>query len=711
MLAAVAYAAAAVYLSWPLVGSLGDALVDPMALGGGVWGRADLDLLVWVVAWGAHALATQPAQFFDGNIFYPAPNVLASSEHLAGLLPLTAPTFVASGNAVLTYNVAVLAVVTVAALSTFALVRAWTRSGAAGFLAGAAFAFAPLNVLGWARLHVTAVHFFPLILLLAWRAARAPRAGTLPLLALVTSLQLLAGVYVAYELACLLVAFWPALWWEARRHGRRVWPLAVACATAGLALVPVAVAYWRARAAHVLPDFAAEPPVTLAAVQLPALGTVLGANLTWPVVALAIAGTLAARRIPWHLRAGLVAVAATGALLALGPEAPLVPGTSLPGLYSIALKVVPGFSGMRAPPRFLVLPLLAVAVLAGIGAAELSRLLVERAGRFGRSLALALTLGGAVALVLARAPDQPLALARGAVDDPDMQGYHWLRGHGLGRAVLEVPALVSPLEGRTLAATGRYMRGATVHWLPLLNGYTGHPPPNGRLLMTLAQRLPDPLAFSDLCALANLGWIVVHGSELPSEAPAWRAEAEALGLRPAGHFGDDVLYRVERPCGELEPRLRDELLGKPVDTTLRAVPRDPLARGAARGRVTGRLPRRVVSALYTRLWVTVENRSRVRWPGLSTLTRGTVALQARWSDAATGALQLESLTSPLARDLGPGERIRVQVGSMVPPPGDYVLEIGLLQEGVGWFADQPGGKGVLRHRVTAAPWKAMMSTT
>jgi hypothetical protein len=30
-----------------------------------------------ILAWGAHALATAPLDFFQGNIFYPAPDSLA----------------------------------------------------------------------------------------------------------------------------------------------------------------------------------------------------------------------------------------------------------------------------------------------------------------------------------------------------------------------------------------------------------------------------------------------------------------------------------------------------------------------------------------------------------------------------------------------------------------------------------------------------------
>src|SRR5213079_1372654 len=187
----------------------------------------------------------------------------------------------------------------------------------------AAVAFSPMNVYGWIRLHATAVHFFPLVLLLAWRAAGEPRLRTLALLALVAAMA-------------------PALWWEARRHGRSGVAVAAALAAGALVLVPVGIPYLRARAAGVLPEYGAVPAEGLGATLAR-----LGDALTWAVVALGLLGALGARRVPWHLRAGLCLVAVVGLALALGPAAPLVPGTDLPGLYALAARVVPGFAGMR----------------------------------------------------------------------------------------------------------------------------------------------------------------------------------------------------------------------------------------------------------------------------------------------------------------------------------------------------------------------------
>ena len=284
--AALALAAAVGWSAWPLPRALATHVVDPVRLSpAGLWGRVDLDLLLWILAWDAHALATAPAALFQGNILYPAPDALASSEHLLGLAPVAAPVFLASGNAVLTYNVTVLITVLVTAVVTFALVRHWTGDGPAAFLAAAAFTFSPMNIHGWARLHATAVHLFPLVLLLAWRAAGAPRPRTLALLALAVALQCLAGMYVSYELLALVAAMAPALWWEALRHRRSGLAVAAALAAGALVLVPVGIPYLRARSAGILPEYGA----VLAEGLAPTLAR-LGDALTWPVVALGLLG-------------------------------------------------------------------------------------------------------------------------------------------------------------------------------------------------------------------------------------------------------------------------------------------------------------------------------------------------------------------------------------------------------------------------------------
>jgi hypothetical protein len=220
--------------------------------------------------------------------------------------------------------------------------------------------------------------------------------------------------------------------------------------------------------------------------------------------------------------------------------------------------------------------------------------------------------------------------------------------------------------------------------------------------MTLAQRLPDAGALDDLCALAAPGWLVVHLDRLPGGSDAWTAPP---GLPEAARFGDDVVYRLSGPCGDLEDGLRRQLAAPAAAAaeTLRGVPLRELPAAVRRGRVRGRVEHRMVAGAHAWVWVHVENRSPVPWPGLSLPGPHVVMLQSRWREPTTGRQVAVAPAVPLARDLAPGERLRAQVGVDVPPAGDYVLEVGLLQGGSGWFADVPSGRGILRRRVRTRP--------
>lgn len=674
--ATVALAAAVAFRAWPL----------PLHVGGRIetgeaWGRADQELVAWILSWGAHALTTAPGRLFDANIFYPVRDALARSEHLLGLQPIALPIFAATGDPQITHNVTVLLVVLVGALGTYVAVRAWSGSVAAGLLAAVLFGLAPMNVAAWNRLHGTAVHLFPLILWLAWRTAVDTRRSAAAWLALATALQVLAGIYVAFELAALFAAFLPAVCFEARRRGHGVVRPIVAAVVGSLALVLVAAPYLRVRAVGGLPDYSSVAAATLDFDPIATL-TFFERSFPWPFWILAALGARS-RDVPWRLRAGLLTVAALGIALALGPSG---------GVYALAQLVVPGFSGMRAPSRFLVLPLASLSILAGVGVASLRAWLPRPAVT---TLALV-----AAAVVVTLLPTPPFSVV--PVPRRSRETYEWLRTNGEGRAVLEIPVVNDVLDTTRLLETTGYMLGSTTHWSPLVNGYSGHPPASDRLLMTLAQRLPDPAALADVRAIADPGWLVVHRDRLGPDADRWKDAHTALGLEAPLEIGSDAIYRLPGEGGALQRELLAQLSDPAAKTTLRGLPQAPLAEAAALASLAGDLPGALTADRFVWFWLRVRNDGDAPWPGLALREDGAVGLQVRWLDPQTGALVKQGSWYPLARDLAPGESVRAQAGSWVPPAGEYVLEVGVAQPGVGWFAET-GGRGAISHRVTVAP--------
>src|SRR5919109_5281469 len=67
-------------------------------------GIGDPLLVTWILAWGSHALTTDPLNLFNANIFYPVQNTLALSEHMVGVVPLFAPVYLLTGNPIFAYN-------------------------------------------------------------------------------------------------------------------------------------------------------------------------------------------------------------------------------------------------------------------------------------------------------------------------------------------------------------------------------------------------------------------------------------------------------------------------------------------------------------------------------------------------------------------------------------------------------------------------------
>jgi hypothetical protein len=90
---------------------------------------SDLHLNVWILAWTAHALLTEPAKLFDGNIYYPAPNTIAGSENMLAHLPVTVPALAATDNALVVMKAMALESFVLAGLAMFALVLHHTEPG------------------------------------------------------------------------------------------------------------------------------------------------------------------------------------------------------------------------------------------------------------------------------------------------------------------------------------------------------------------------------------------------------------------------------------------------------------------------------------------------------------------------------------------------------------------------------------------------------
>jgi hypothetical protein len=206
--------------------------------------------------------------------------------------------------------------------------------------------------------------------------------------------------------------------------------------------------------------------------------------------------------------------------VSLGPRA---------GLYSLLYRLVPGFDFLRVPPRFTVLTVLAIAVLAGMGA--------ER---------LALRVRGALlVLLLFELAAFPLDAPRYQVIVSPMD----LALAGMDPGPLAAFPIPDPRDG--VAAASRhslYMLQSTAHFLPLVNGYSGFTPEGHDRLFRILASFPNENGILELEKL-SVRYAVFHRDGY--SAAEWsslleRIESFSDRLEPRKTFEEGRVYEITR---------------------------------------------------------------------------------------------------------------------------------------------------------------------
>jgi hypothetical protein len=261
------------------------------------------------------------------------------------------------------------------------------------------------------------------------------------------------------------------------------------------------------------------------------------------------------------------------ALSATAPEAPeedwnrglVLAGTAcallaFPIVYAPLMKIVPGFSAMRVPGRFLVFASFAVAALAARGFDRwLDSLRARGSDRRGAFavLSIGVVILGLLAIELAPRPLawHPLPAAN---DFPPV--YRFLARRPVA-AVLELPigAMLDDLP---------YMYFATVHHRPLVNGYSGFMPPENQAFRdACCTPVPDTQRLA-LLRRWGVTHVVVHLDRLTSQtqrraARRWNRKASVRRVyRDDSTVVYEIAPRAKRPAppdtipGHEAPRVR-----------------------------------------------------------------------------------------------------------------------------------------------------------
>lgn len=575
------YLIIAVALTWPvargLTSDLPSDLGDPMFVSWVLARAADH----WAALFSGDFSAV--TRFWDAQIFHPEPLTTALSEHFAAHALQVLPVWLATRNIVLCYNLLFFASYVLSGLGMYLLARDLTGHPRAAFVAGLAYMCTPYRVASMPHLQVLSSHWMPFALYGVRRylatGSRWPLAGGA---AAVWLQNLSSGYYLIYFGP--FVALYAMAEMAARSLvGRwRVWrDLAVAGAGALLLSLPFALPYVvlkrRFQYRRPLSEIEGFSADVLAFVTSDPRLNVWGGLQTWfanegllflgfSVVALAAIGARAAtarsedvsRQADGTSRA--VTTFALGGIvlavwIALGPV-PKFAGQALPipSLFRLLYETIPGFDVSRVPGRFAMIVALLLAILAGYGAARLSR---TRARWMVAVFAVAIALEGAAVpfprnLAFWTSPEVTQPEARVYSDASAMRVWRYLGTLPPGAVVAHFPFGYPEYEIR-------YLFYSSFGWHRMTNGYSGNFPPSYVSRLDIFRR-PWLAPNAALARLNEDGvtHVVVHEALWPDDSASkveqWLEWAGGVRL---AHFDRSIVYTLRAPVvtsGRFEQR-------------------------------------------------------------------------------------------------------------------------------------------------------------
>jgi hypothetical protein len=432
---------------------------------------------VWRVSWVYRQLLGDPRNLFDANIFHPLPLTLTYSDSM--LLPslTTAPLLATGLHPVVATNIILVLSFVASAFTGYLLVGRLTGSPWSAFISGLIFGFYPYRFEHYHHFELLMTYCLPLVLLAVHCFFSTLKIRYAVFAALFAVAQLYSSMYLAVlfmwqvlGMSLLIISL------ERLRFRRLVVPGLIAATLAFALAWPLVRMYSSGqldeRPTKELGYYSAEAGDYLQAHPRSAVwgagSRPFGERALFPgVVAIALALVGLTRPL------GRVRVVYLGALLIAFEISLGVNGHIYPYLYEWF-----GFMrGMRAPARAGFLFGLALAVLAGFGVQRLVA---------GRSRAVAFAIGAV--LTIATGVDLRPTL--------DLQTA-WQSPPGIYQSIRSTDVLAEfPMGSLTpdtpLLMDTPYMYFSIWHGAQLINGYSGHLPPDHFNFLITMEAFPDP---------------------------------------------------------------------------------------------------------------------------------------------------------------------------------------------------------------------------
>lgn len=549
-----------VAFTWPAALHLADSVVGQLG---------DNLHFAWLMGWFEEALFKDLRwPFFAPQLNFPEGWHLARSETTPLQAVMGLP-FTRIGGPVLAYNLVALATFALSGWTTYFWVKRLTSDRLAGLIAGTLFACLPFRFAHYrvGHLNILGTMWFPLFFLAVLELLQRGTAPRRVIVLGAISLGLI-GLTSQYFLYVTLVAtafasvLYLACFNRAAAVSRKFWTSVGLMVLIALPLVVAGtLPYFQLTAEESLPDrelqIVSSGSASVSDFLLPAtdhflLGEWVGEHFSrnlWVEGSLylgAVGAGLSAlalfrvrakhRREIWFL----VILFLVSATLALGTHVYWneqrvrfdLPGaltgllnrdsTAIPLPGYLFFKVLPYYAKMRTFKRAAAIALLAVSVLAGLGAAWL----LSRVGRRWRNAA------GVTVLALALLDFYPGPIEQFSTVEPRPVDL-WLAEQPGEGAVAEFPF--------DLQEEQAHVYFSLVHGKPILGGFfNAFPPPQYRRLRPIMDGFPDDASVQELRRL-GVGYVIV-ATEAFSDPKATIAATEQFGLVPAVSFSGTYVF-------------------------------------------------------------------------------------------------------------------------------------------------------------------------
>ncbi len=536
----------------------------------------------WTLAWDIKTITSNPLDLFNANIYYPNQYTLAYSDHQLTTALTALPFMALTGNAVLSANLTLILNFFLAALGAYLLAYHLSRNRAAAFFAGVAFAFAAPRLAHMGHLQLSSAGWIPLCILFLHKYSEDGGWRNAALVGLFLLLQTLATWYYGIILSVAIILFLIVRLIVDRKSFTLRWTatIAVALLVAGALIVPFAIPYLKiqsrdARFVRTIEEvdiFSADVRDFLVASDT---------NFLWGKATAGLRNTTVSRGgpterslFPGLLPLGLgiagavvlfmkgrdkerfyarfyVTLGAAGVLLCLGSRLNFFGrSVNIPMPYDLLYYTFPGFKVIRVPARFIILVLLALAVLSAFAV----RFILQKVTAWksvGWSAAAFVVIVG---LLLLDLMSVSLPMYRVPLKEDFPPVYSWLEKQPGETPVVELPlADYDPktfhdglqYEDTWLVREPLRTYYSVLHWKKILNGYSGFIPTTYYDAVKATSDFPSRKSIAFLKE-NGIKYIIVHGKEMDPAAlqRLFDYTRSFKDLQPWKVFATDYVYRI-----------------------------------------------------------------------------------------------------------------------------------------------------------------------